>query len=303
MSAHDSNLPERFSNLTVLQTFALGNVCKGVHKVRDAHGRIMVLKSGTDDLPVQEIRMNLVGYKAMNDAGLGSYAPTVFDHSVTDEVPAFILMEYCGDDFLTEVKRSGDPESLYRRLVSELRVLHARSIIICPETRGEYVLRSIAPLIVSVSEQLLTSLGDCGNVPRLLARLNPVLKRDQGKVFCFSNWDFTPEDAYLTPQGLKYSDPHAEIIGVPMVDMGCFAGVARDAHALPGSISGYELLKQAAVETATTLQMSNQDALRYFYLGRVLQSILSASVRVALDKEKACTLFAQGMVYLSKVLD
>jgi|GEM_PF-1731667 len=301
MSKITEHVCERY-NLTILETFALGNVCDGVFKVRDAQGRIMVLKSGTDARSISEIRMNVVGYENMRAVGLSDYIPLEYALKVTEE-EAYILMEYCGDDFLTMVRKIEDPVTAYYDLAQELRRMYSKSVATLEETRGEYLMRVVVAKIVQTYNMYIMSVfGKDARVLLVLEQLAQIMLLDCGKVFCFSNWDLTPEDVFMSHKGLKYADPHAEVIGVPMVDIGCFAGVARDAYDLPGSSDGYKTLKQFAVDIAPILGTSSQYSERYFYLGRVLQSFLSARFRLKNDQEKARKIFLQGVGYLNKIV-
>ncbi len=287
--------------LSILEIFTLGHVCVA-YKVRDPHGKVSVLKVGVKTSSVQEIQMNVVGYNAMRRIGLSKYIPEEYE-SVAGDNGAYYLMEYCGEDFYTAVQKSADPASMYRRLASELSDMYSSSVQTTHESRGEYVNRVIVGRIIDTYNNYIASIiGVDDIVVDLLDRLPARMLVDQGNVFTFSNWDLTPEDVYLKETGLKYSDPHAEIVGVPMIDLGCFAGVARDAHKLPGSIVGYDVLKGVALDLAPTLEMSREYAEKYFYLGRVLQSFLSTRHRLQKQPEIAEEIFHQGVEYLRRVL-
>ncbi len=289
--------------LEVLDVFTLGHVCEGgVLKVSTRQGQQAVLKSGADARSIQEIRMNIEGYENMRSIGLAEFIPETYASAVSD-TEAYILMEYCGEDVLTATQKSEDPGSIYLRLKKELVRVYKESLCRLPETHGGYLLRELFRRIHSTYNlHIVPVLGPSDEMASLLESLATILTSAEGHTFCFSNWDFTPDDVYLTDAGLKYSDPHSEVLGIPMVDLGCFAGVARDAYRLPGSEDGYRILMELAMDTAPLLGLTKAEGKRYFYLGRVLQSFLSARFRLQNQPEKGIALFNQGKEYLSKII-
>lgn len=132
-----------------------------------------------------------------------------------------------------------------------------------------------------------------------LKRFFPV---DEIKFCCFSNWDFTPEDTYLLDGGLKYSDPHAEVLGIPIVDMACFAGVLI-AYELFSAEKGYNLLQEFAMNRVSPiLSIPKPLARRLFSLGRVLQCFLSARFRMNSNPDQAQKLFREAKKHLEKTI-
>ena len=118
---------------------------------------------------------------------------------------------------------------------------------------------------------------------------------------CFSNWDFTPDDVYLTSSGIKYSDPHEQVTGIPIIDLACFAGVAV-AHGLPGSDAAYGRIESFAMHrVAGILEIDEETARKLFLLGRILQCFLSARFRSKDFPEQSKQLFAEAAIHLKNI--
>lgn len=189
-----------------------------VYMVVDASGRQLVLKVGATSETISEVRMNKCGYDNMDKCGFSFLRPTIVAYE--DEIDyAMILMEYCGEDFFTQIKKAHDPVGLYRDLVSEMDGVYRKSLRMGSD--GE---KMISFVIDKIKEQYKGYIYKYLDPNRFEARridsiahcINPSIF----KYCCFSNWDFTPEDVYLSSCGIKYSDPHENILGIPIVDNG-----------------------------------------------------------------------------------
>jgi len=145
---------------------------------------------------------------------------------------------------------------------------------------------------------------DTGNLNPLFEKLAQDVLRLTPRYATFSSWDFTPENVYLTKSGTRYVDPHTEVIGMPIIDLACFAGTARDAHNLPDSAWGYTLLKSfALIEVANLMQITAAEAEKIFRIGRILQCIMSSIVRVNTDEQHATQLFHQASYHLARCME
>lgn len=279
----------------------LGNVCDLVFRVHRADGSSAILKVGTDQVSKDEIAKNLSGYRDMDTLGVSQLAPRIFSTQTTGDTH-YILMEDCGDDFYTQVKKSDAPESLYVTLAAVMEKVYKRTLQ--PNNGGQYMIRAV---IARVGEQYTNYLQKTFDPARLiaaqLAQLVPTFETIVLARACFANWDFTPEDVYLQGDQVRYSDPQAMSLGLPIIDLACFAGVARDAYHLPGNDKGYAHLERLATRRVARLfGITRQAGEKYFALGRLLQSFLSARVRIQSDPVQARTLYDIGCSFLPKML-
>lgn len=301
MYKHDNEIFEELG-LRPIKQFTQGNVCESVYMVEDVNSRLLVLKIGLDERSVAEIVMNVTGYERMRELGLSKYIPREYKKFISGK-SAYSLMEYCGEDFLTKVRNVRDPLKEYKALVIHLTEMYKLSIIDQGEKHSSFLKRVILSKILSTYHQHIKPIfGVNDEIELKLNDLSSITETFTGHSSCFSNWDMTPEDVYLTQDGLKYSDPLSDVLGIPIVDIGCFAGVARDAYHLPGSDKGYEVLYQLSRELACMLKIDQYQAEQCFYFGRLLQSWLSARHRLNKDLESAERLFHQGIEHLSRIV-
>lgn len=286
-------------HLKVEERLAAGNICNAVYKVLDKDGKPLVLKVGTDERTIAEITMNLVGYQKLKDCGLSHFIPTIVT-AIVENKWGFILMDYCGPDFVTRSQQASNPLRLYQGLIAGMEVVYHQSLRV--SAASQEMVFTVAKKIVEQYECCLMPLDQERMLVSRLEMLLEFAKSLDLRLSCFSSWDFTPEDVYLTPQGVKYGDPHEDVFGIPVIDLACFAGVTRDAYRLPGSIEGYQLLHDFAISTvAQLLEVPSETAEKIFLLGRVLQCFLSARFRMVSEPERAAELFAQGREYLARI--
>lgn len=265
------------------ETLALGNVCETIYRARRGP-RKLVVKLGIGERPAAEVRMNLEGSKAFRTIGAGRLLPDPFVYLELDGVPA-LIMEDCGPDFLHAVTNASEPIALYRRLVNEVHGVY-RDTLRADSPRA--AIERTRDRLVRQCRTHLPTVVDATLVDRVAQYEFGTF---DGARSCFSTFDFTPEDVFLTAAGMKHADPLPEVLGIPVIDLACFAGVARDAYALPGSAEGYEILKEYALQRLPELLgLSPQDARQLFSLGRALQSALSARFRLTVDAEHASEL-------------
>ena len=151
-------------------------------------------------------------------------------------------------------------------------------------------------IIRSYWDQSISSGINTSHVERLFNTLNGRSQRiksidlsdDDYLITCFSPYDFTPEDIFISNSGFFYPDPKQECKGLPQISLACFAGVSRDAYGLPESVTGYKILEKFAVKTCSEIvDISISSAERLFLFGRALQCSFSSRVRIYGDKEKA----------------
>lgn len=286
-------------NLTVVTTFTSGHKCQTVYKVCTADHRSLVLKVGTDPQAIAEIQKNLRGYDNLRKAGLNFFIPEIVD-SNKSRYEAFILMEYCGNCFSELALRSKKPHRLYERLVETVSSVYSVS-----KTDGTSARTFLSNVQSEICKQYRRYLQHIFDPTRLIESLleNVIHVIDFNCPHCcFASWDFTPQNVFLTRGGVKYVDPNDIVVGIPIIDIACFAGVIRDVQKLPGSASGYGLLEESAFATGHMLGLSEEKTHKLFNLGRVLQNFLSARFRVETDKVRAHKFFEEGRVYLEKIV-
>lgn len=286
------------NELEVVNKFVFGNVCDAVYLTRNSQGVLLVLKLGTTEKSIKEIAMNIRGYNKLIALGLNWFIPGLIAYHLDPKV-SWILMEYCGEDFITKIKKSSDPILMYRKLIQDLSRVYGQSLKQGPEGRD-----SVASVIKKVEEQYYKYIGPVfdpqGRIQ--ITQVEKAMGLPRVTSCCFSNWDFTPDDVYLTEQGIKYSDPHDEVLGIPIMGLACFAGVAK-VYDLPCWQEGYEIIMNYAVtDVARILSLPQEIAENIFSLGRLLQCFLSARFRIQSDPKKALQAFEEAQKYLENIL-
>ncbi len=277
------------------ETLTLGNVVSTVFRA-DRAGEKLVVKIGIADRAAQEVRMNCAGYDALRQIGAGSLAPDPLEYVEFNGIP-ILIMEDCGLDFWHAARVSANPAALYGRLFREMEPVHAKTR---RRGDGEAYLDSLRRRLLRQYEVHLRNLIP----PELIFELADTDLRDLvPPVLCFASFDFTPEDVFLTDKGVRFADPPSEVIGIPIVDLACFAGVARDAYGLPGSDQGYKELETLALNVLPRiLELNESPARKFFTFGRALQCALSARFRLESDPARAAALAGISRSFLQKFL-
>lgn len=287
-------------SFTVIEVYTAGHVCPAVYKVHDRDGKTRVMKVGNDPVTIREIAKNLEGYETLKKIGLSKICPHIYFSEIRPE-SALIVMEYCGKDFHASLETDTNPEAMFKELVSQLVNVYRDS------ARVESPARNIQGVLLKILEQYemyLAAVFDPNRQLRPLLEVLPAcIKIEALKRSCFSSWDFTPRNVFLTKNGMKYIDCNDNVLGVPIIDLACFAGVARDIHLLPGSVGGYDLLTKLAVEEVSdVLEIDPIQSLKLFQLGRVLQLFLGARFRIKTDFVLATKFYKDAVEFLEKII-
>jgi hypothetical protein len=276
-------LEDRHGIITTEQ-LSLGNVCKSVFRAK-LNSRSIVVKIGIGEREQQEIAWNRAGYKNILRIGGKAIIPDPC-YTIRFRKVLIMVMGDCGKDFWHAVQVAYNPVFLYKRLITELMSLYRNTI---KKKRG-----ASAGIVESIRDRLTRQYSTYlfpvfGEDKKLMQRLaNLDCQKYHYSLVCFSSFDFTPEDVFLPPSGLKFCDPLPEVIGIPIIDLACFGGVARDVYCLPGSKEGYLLLEKFALGKVSEFLMIKEGVARAFFnLGRALQCALSSRFRLESEPEKA----------------
>jgi len=277
----------------------LGNICKNIFRAQQK-GIAIVVKIGISDPEKKEIRLNQDGYSEMRKIGAISLLPFPLYFIEIEKIP-IIIMQDCGLDFWHAIKLERAPANLYSKLTSGLEDVYNRTK--CSPLEAIKSLNSLKDFLIKQYQAFLFPVfGSQSMMMELLYETE--MKEFAPKFGCFSSFDFTPEDVFVTTSGVKYADPLPGLIGVPIVDMACFAGVARDAYKLPGSIEGYDIMKRFALETISEIIILEKTlAQKIFLFGRALQSALSSRFRIDTERKKAQELFKSSCCYCSMFVE
>ena len=111
-------------------------------------------------------------------------------------------MQDCGLDFWHAVQETNNPASLYRRLTEELTTVYRQTLH--DSDKAVEVLNSLKQRLI---KQYLNYLFPVFGEQKDLLRSLEMASMDSYRpgYVCFSSFDFTPEDVFLTPKGLKFA--------------------------------------------------------------------------------------------------
>lgn len=277
------------------ESLGLGNVVKTVFRATDGT-RSLVVKIGLSERAAEEVRTNRKGYEALRGIGAVRIIPEPIFNLDFQNIPILVMGD-CGPDFYHAVRQSKTPHALYLDLVQGMKPIYAETRQLSP---GNSCLEPLRSLLLEQYKTWLPHLTDPAVIRQLAERdfqdLNPPF-------VCFSSFDFTPEDVFVTSKGIKYADPGLDVLGFPAIDLACFAGVARDAYGLPGAEEGYEILADFAIrDLSEILELDASKVSRIFSLGRAIQCALSARFRLESNPEKATELARSSQDFLRSFL-
>ncbi|MDO8557548.1 MAG: hypothetical protein Q7R98_03775 [Candidatus Jorgensenbacteria bacterium] len=277
------------------ERLTLGNIVDTVFHATDGE-KALVVKIGLSERAAEEVRLNQKGYDALRGIGATRLLPDPLFSIEYAGVP-IVVMEDCGLDFYHAVQIARDPVILYSQLVETMNSIYHETR--CVSSENLY----LNSLRLRLEKEYDVRFRD--RVDRALVhKLHDYdFRRFKLPFICFSSFDFTPEDVFVSAQRVRYVDPLPEVLGIPAVDLACFAGVALDAYGLPGAKEGYKLLADFAVrELPKILSMNEEESCRLFCLGRALQCALSARFRLISNPQKAGDLIRKSVTFLKDFL-
>ena len=278
-----------------IQTY--GHIVRSIFRA-SYRGKDVVVKVAFSEDEKREVQKNILGYERMKNMGIADVVPEYF---VAEAEPAFVLiLEDCGRPFLEMIKEAAHPAYLYQELLACLSLIWER-------TKQKAPPDSFCALDKLLSIAL--HFGD-RHLQRFVQNhtdwewLRSFSFRDCAIPFvCFSDYDFTPDDVFLSQGRLKYVDPNAEVIGVPIIDLACFSGVCL-AHDLPDAEKQIARFHDVAIqEVAPLLSIHPEDAERMYLFGRFLQTTLSACVRIDHDPKKAERFSREALAFAKALHD
>ncbi len=276
-----------------IRTF--GHVVKSIFPA-SYQGKDVVVKAAQSDEEKMEVRKNILGYERMRKMGLHSIVP---DHLLFDVQGNLVLiLEDCGRPFLETVKESSEPDVMYEQLLDQLRGIWRVTKEKAPSDHF-LVLDRLVAILLNFGDRFLSGLVQENEYWEALRTLS--FRKMYIPFVCFSDYDFTPDDTFLSCGKLKYVDPNAEVLGIPIIDLACFSGVCL-VHNLPRAPEQLLQYREVAIrEVSLLLEIEKEDAEKIYALGRLLQSTLSACVRAESEREKAEVL-VKDVLYFAKQL-
>lgn len=287
---------ERQHDVVCGERLTLGNIVSTVFRATRGTQRL-VMKIGLTELALQEVEKNIAGYAEMRAIGAEELLPNPLITTISYQGIPLILMEDCGPDFWHASQVAEYPVTLYEHLIGRMRSIYERTRR--STTHADY----LEPLRLRLVEQYKAYLPTLIN-KELIDRLEKLESETVTiSTVCFSSFDFTPEDVFVTERGVRYLDPLPGLLGMPAIDLACFAGVARDVYSLPGGKEGYDLIyKFVESELPTLLGCGIANARQHFLFGRALQCALSARFRMERERERAVLFAKQSEAFLSRFL-
>lgn len=278
-----------------------GHMCETIFRARK-NNRAVVVKIGLTRQAKKEVLMNKKGYDKIRKIGAVDYLPEPCEFVEIKDIPILIMGD-CGENLFSLLQNSDEPNKIFDQLASELAHLYQITRQDDKFQEGEKNLLNAYDVLEEQFKNHLCIYEPFSSNQSSLKSLRQKLLRIPITFGCFACWDFTPEDMFLTPAGLKIIDPPEHLFGLPIVDLACFAGVSRDVYKLPGAEYGYKLLRRLAYETGQLLKLDKQTVNFLFNFGRALQCSLSSRYRINKEVELSKKFFHMAKKFLAKCLN
>lgn len=260
-------------SLTVIQQIRGGHRCEHVYRVLDSSRQPLVLKVAYDAEGIEEIRNNIRGYEKLESIGLRFFIPDVVSVSSTGET-CYILMQDCGDDLISRLRFGLIDRDIYGQITDGMYKVYEKSLAFGNDAsvHVEFEMRTILSLYQDFFLPEFRSLVD----DKVMEKVAGLASRLAMPNFCFASWDFMPGNIFVTKNGVKFVDPKPMVTGMPILDLACLGGVLKDVHHFPGATYGMTHFREFALgKLAQLLSVSRRDALRLYFLGRLMQNLLS----------------------------
>ena len=279
-----------------LKPISGGNVATSLYRGCAADtGELVVIKIGLTETDGREVAANMEGYKRIQTMGGGSLLPDRLEFLELDDVP-LIVMSDCGQDFRQAVGLLPAPREAYVSLVTSMEDVYRRTAVSSSARSSLERMRSGIGLVLA--GEVFAGLIESRDIEALQAY-------DLGRVTphrsCFADFNFTPENVFLAGGRVRYIDPTADVVGIPIIDLACFSGVAT-AYGLAGHAEGAKTLEWAATQgmLPDLLGLTGDQARRLFVFGRVLQTAYSAHYRLKPYPEQGRQLVEQCVSFLRR---
>lgn len=273
----------------------------GVYRVTNKFGLAFILKVGLTKKAIAEILMNDIGYQKLRNLGLEWFIPRVLATEISGQF-GMMLMEDCGEGFLSQTRQSAEPLKLYTCLLDGLEKAYIASRRKADD--GKRMVESIIALVIKQYEEYIYMKLDRERVlAGRLAMLKSSIDISDLEFCCFASWDFVPENVFVTHKGVKYIDPHEDVTGIPIIDMACFAGLIK-LYNLPEADKGYKMFQEFALGAIPSiLHIREELARKLFFLGKILQCFMSTRFRLASHPDQARRTFSEGKEYLERIVE
>lgn len=264
----------------------------------NATGLHVVIKLAESEKAIMEIKNNKKGYDQLVKYNLGFFIPEIIACKIGKK-QAFLIMENLGPNFLYQIKHSETPLDLYLTLIKDMRNVYSKSLR--KGIEGRESLKNLIGKILELYERYVCVDFDLSRrIFPLLQSLKDNINFSNINFYCFSNWDFTPENIYITKNGVRYSDPHTDVLGIPIIDVACFSGLAK-LYDLPNNNEGFEKLKNFAItDVSEILRIPINQATKIFFLGRILQCFMSIRFRYKQNYQQSELIFQEARDILEK---
>lgn len=273
-----------------------------LYEVKNEHGEMFLMKIAENNpSSVFWLRDFLQGHEYMSALGLGEYVPKVLSSTLSESIP-YILMEGCGYDFETLVQKSDTPQDVYDLFVLRMGELYEKSVFEGSGTLYEYVCNTVISVLKQDHYRSLASVASSiEEADRILGAVVDRVSLISGKKMTFSVCELAPEEIYLGKDSMKLLGTYCVFVGVPMVDLGYVTGKISYAYKLNGFEYGYYVTKSLALNLATLLSVSREDADVLFDLGLVLQCFDSGKSEFSFCRERQNEMYQRGLSHLRKI--
>ncbi len=258
-----------FSSLKVRPTERIlsGKRCKNVFRVRNIFDQSLVLKFASDEMGHEEIKSNLQGYSQIREIGLINFIPKIFEENIQKNC-SYILMEDCGDSLAAQLLDTAEYCFPIAQFCKEMFDIYSRSNFSGPQ--GMNYISTRIKAVKHLYEDVKMHLNGSEELKHFVQGMDMNLSA-QINFYSFSSWDFMPGNIFVNEHGIKFIDPTASVVGMPIIDLACFAGVLKDLYQRDHV---EEIRLFCHEELAKLYNLSDKNVRKIFCLGQIIQTLL-----------------------------
>lgn len=265
--------------LTDFETVAGGHTGALLYRCYDQERETKIVKLAVDELSESEVRGNILGYRAIKEAGAEQLLPQGVVDGVSVGGRPYLIMPDLGST-VSEQARTGD--FTFAPMLDRLEEIIASSIREAPgeQAYGLGVFRDQLGRIYSLlveAEQVTEA-----EIEELRGLDVSALASDKASLMLL---DFTPDNVFAGSETVSFIDPWAQevYLGSFIPSLAQFATLSKDVYGLSGAATSSQEFDKSLFSLGASLGLTAEQVRLQTLLGVALQYSLSGYVR--LDSE------------------